>query len=94
MLSFRFILFFVLRGTHTPSFAHSAPMRAEDLFRCKDGKGDENGGPLRGCFPIVAPLSYISLRDPGCKMRINHSFFYSTRCWLKCSFLVLSCTDS
>jgi hypothetical protein len=46
MLSFRFILFRLLRGTHTPSFAHSAPMRAEDFFRSlRKKEGGENGGP-------------------------------------------------
>jgi hypothetical protein len=31
-LSFLSILFCMLRRTHTPSFAHSAPMRAEDFL--------------------------------------------------------------
>jgi hypothetical protein len=41
-VSFFFLLFRVLRGTHTPSFAHSAPMRAEDFLVY------ENGGPPPG----------------------------------------------
>jgi hypothetical protein len=62
MLSFSFILFRLLRGTHTPSFVHSAPMRAEDFFTTVEGKkgeGDENGGVFSYVFPKATYLFWI-----------------------------------
>jgi hypothetical protein len=83
VLSFHLFLFRLLRGTRTPSFARSAPMRAEDFFGSRIRKkesGGENGGPLKGpfegFFSYVFPLSYIFLRDTGCKTRIIHLFIY------------------
>jgi hypothetical protein len=37
----------LLRGTHTPSFAHSAPMRADDFLSYEEGYkiGGPPGGP-------------------------------------------------
>jgi hypothetical protein len=66
-------MFHLLRGTHTPSFAHSAPMRAMDLF----GLYVDAGAPLEGALEGLSFFSYISLRDTGCKTRIIHSFIHS-----------------
>jgi hypothetical protein len=49
-----FFLFRLLRGTHTPSFAHSAPMRAEDFFVHTEGMRTEGprGGPCSVSFLV------------------------------------------
>jgi hypothetical protein len=77
MLFLLFFRFRLLRGAHTPSFAHSVPMRAKDFFGTSVG---ENAGASEeeaheGLFPLSClSFSYISLRDAGCKTSIIFMF--------------------
>jgi len=51
------IVFLFFRETHTPRFAHSAPLRVEG-FLCKLCTGGAPHGD-----PIYFHIGYISLRD-------------------------------
>jgi hypothetical protein len=66
---FSFLPIPLLRGTHTPSFAHSAPMRVTEFFPFGTRVGKDVEGPLEGPLFLLISLrfsfSYISLRDLG-----------------------------